>query len=112
ITLPKFANDLLNRALGTEGYYGVFVANMHTDSANHIGSTHIINSALSRNVPVISSKQLVTWLDGRNSSYFGEMTWNNNQLSFPVTALPGARNLKGMVPVTAHSGLLQFILRA
>ncbi|MCR6719800.1 MAG: Ig-like domain-containing protein [Chitinophagaceae bacterium] len=111
ITLPKFANDLLNRALGTEGYYGVFVANMHTDSANHIGSTHIINSALSRNVPVISSKQLVTWLDGRNSSYFGEMTWNNNQLSFPVTALPGARNLKGMVPVTAHSGTLQYILR-
>src|SRR5690606_38940021 len=30
---------------------------------------------------------------------------------FPVTALPGARNLKGMVPVTAHSGTLQYILR-
>src|SRR5690606_11304319 len=39
ISLPGFCDQLLDRALGTEGYYGVFVANMHTDSANHIGST-------------------------------------------------------------------------
>ena len=111
IALPQFNDQLLDRALGTEGYYGVFVANMHTDTANHIGSNRIISSALTRNVPVISAKQLLTWLDGRNNSYFGNMTWNNNQLSFPVTALAGARNLRGMVPVQSASGSLTGITR-
>jgi len=111
ITYGTFVNSLLDKAIGAEGYYGVFCANMHTDSAQHIGATTIINSALARQVPVISSKQLLEWLDGRNGSYFGAMTWNNNQLTFPVTALSGARNLKGMIPVNSENGQLISITR-
>lgn len=111
ISLPQFNDQLLDRALGTEGYYGVFVANMHTDTANHIGSNRIISSALARNVPVISAKQLLTWLDGRNNSFVGAMSWSGNQLSFPVTALAGARNLRGMVPMQSASGSLSSISR-
>jgi|GEM_PF-522117 len=111
IALPWFCDQLLDKALGPEGYYGVFVTNMHTDTANHIGSNRIIASAQARQVPIISARQMLTWLDGRNNSYFGTMTWNNNQLSFPATALAGARNLKGMLPVNAATGQLTSITR-
>ena len=111
IALPWFCDQLLDKALGPEGYYGVFVTNMHTDTANHIGSNRIIASAQARQVPIISARQMLTWLDGRNNSYFGTMTWNNNQLSFPATALAGARNLKGMLPVNAATGQLVSITR-
>lgn len=111
IALPWFCDQLLDKALGPEGYYGVFVTNMHTDTANHIGSNRIIASAQARQVPVISARQMLTWLDGRNNSYFGTMTWSNNQLSFPATALAGARNLKAMLPVNAATGQLVSITR-
>ena len=33
-TYPFTPNTLLDRALGVEGYYGAFTANMHTDPAS------------------------------------------------------------------------------
>lgn len=101
IEYQSFTQQLLDKALGPEGYYGVFCANMHTDSANHDGSNKIITAALQRNVPVIAAKQLLTWLDGRDSSYFSGLTWNNNQLAFSITRGVGAHNLKTMVPAIA-----------
>ncbi len=111
ISLPGFCDQLLDRALGAEGYYGVFVANMHTDTANHIGSNRIISSAQARNVPVISAKQLLQWLDGRNNSSVAGMNWNGNQLSFSTSALEAARNMKGMLPTRSINGTLQSITR-
>jgi hypothetical protein len=106
-----FCNTILDRALGAEGYYGVFCANMHTDAGMSAGSDQIIASALARQVPVISAKQMLDWLDGRNASSFGSLSWNNYQLSFTVTAGTGARNLKAMVPVNAENGILASITR-
>ena len=40
---------------------------MHTDSESSAGATAIIDSALARGVPVVSSRQMLTWLDGRNA---------------------------------------------
>ena len=63
ISYSSFCNALLDKALGQEGYYGVFCANMHTDLSNgaeHEGSEAIIASALARQVPVISAKQMLT----------------------------------------------------
>ncbi len=100
-----FINELLDRAVGAEGYYGVFCANMHTDSVPHTGSSQIIASALAHQVPVIAAKQLLTWLDGRNNSFFSGLSWSNNQLSFSVSAKSGARNLKAMLPF--HTGTNQ-----
>jgi hypothetical protein len=98
IDYTAFTNQLLDRAVGAEGYYGVFCANMHTDSAQHTGASQIIASAQARQVPVIAAKQLLTWLDGRNNSFFSGLSWSNNQLSFSVSAKSGARNLKAMLP--------------
>lgn len=112
IGVGTFTNAVLDKALGAEGYYGVFTANMHTDTgANHVGSAAVINSALARQVPVISAKQMLTWLDGRNNSSFGDMVWNNNQLSFTVTARSTASNLRAMLPLNAESGQLISITR-
>ena len=64
---PYTIDTLLDRALGPEGYYGAFVANMHTDVNSEPGADAIFNSAVSRGVPIISARQLLTWLDARNS---------------------------------------------
>jgi Purple acid Phosphatase, N-terminal domain/FlgD Ig-like domain/Glycosyl hydrolases family 16 len=105
-TFPQFCDQLLDRAIGPEGYYGVFTTNMHFDTANHAGSNAIVASAQARGVPVVSSKQMLDWLDGRNGSSFQNMTWNGNVLSFDVEVASGARNLRGMLPTQAMVGQL------
>ena len=42
---PATINTLLDNATGPLGYYGVFTANMHTDSATSTGSDAIIAAA-------------------------------------------------------------------
>lgn len=111
INYSMHANALLDKALGPEGYYGVFCANMHTDLSDHPGANAIIASAIAHNVPVISAKQLLTWVDGRNGSSFGNIAWNGNQLSFSITALAGAHNLRGMVPYNSDGGQLAALTR-
>jgi hypothetical protein len=106
-----FATALLDKALGSEAYYGVFCTNMHTDSSSHSGTIAVVNAAVARGVPVVSAKQMLTWLDGRNSSYFSAITWNNGQLSFNITAAAAARNLQSMVPVNSEVGPLTSITR-
>jgi hypothetical protein len=106
-----FCNAVLDKAIGTEGYYGVFCANMHTDYHFSDGSDAIIASAQARDVPVISARQMLTWLDGRNNSSFGNMTWRNNQLTFSITAQRGAVNLKAMLPLYSEKGQLLSITR-
>ena len=98
---PTFVNQLLDRALGTEGYYGVFCANMHTDEDNSAGSDAIISSAKSRQIPVITSKQMLTWLDGRNASLFESFNWDGNTLTFSIKAGAGARNIQAILPMEA-----------
>jgi hypothetical protein len=106
-----FTNALLNKALGPEGYYGVFCANMHTDAVLSDGSDQIVAAAQSHQVPVVSAKQMLDWLDGRNSSFFGAINWNGNQLAFTITAKNNARNLKAMLPVNVIDGELISISR-
>src|SRR5262249_5012498 len=60
-------DSLLDNAIGNAGYYGIF--GTHYDMSNNFDAT-LYASAKARNVPVISAKQALTWLDGRNSSAF------------------------------------------
>ena len=66
----------------------------------------IIASAQARQIPVISAKQLLTWLDGRNNSFFSNINWSKNQLSFKIIAQKGAKNLRAMLPLYAETGQL------
>ncbi len=101
-TYPFTIDTLLDQAVGPEGYYGAFVANMHTDVAASSGSDAIIQSAQSRGVPVISARQLLEWLDGRNASTFSSLSWDGITLGFSATAAPGADGLVAMVPVAPN----------
>ena len=108
INYATHINSLLDKATGAEGYYGVFCANMHTDDNggnSTVGSDAIIASALSHNVPVISAKQMLTWLDGRNSSSFSNLVWNNNTLTFSINSNAAARNIQAMLPRYATGNL-------
>ncbi|MEJ5308916.1 MAG: DUF4082 domain-containing protein [Anaerolineae bacterium] len=106
-TYPYTVDTLLDRALGEEGYYGAFVANIHIDDLHsQLSASHIVTSALSRGVPVISARQLLTWWDGHNTSSFRDLSWNDNVLSFSVSAGPGANGLQAMIPVHSAVGPL------
>jgi hypothetical protein len=100
---PFTSDTLLDRALGAEGYYGAFVANMHTDEAASQGSDAILASAISRGVPVISAKQLLTWLDARNASTIQYVDLVSGKETFTIQANPAAKGLLTMVPIPAGS---------
>jgi hypothetical protein len=108
---PFTVDALLDRALGPEGYYGIFTANMHTDHADHAGSDAIVASAQARSVPIVSSEQMLTWLDGRAASSFRSIGWSGGTLTFTVAADPSARGLQAMLPTAGPNGTLQTLTR-
>jgi hypothetical protein len=96
---PDSINSLLDKALGPEGYYGVFGARYdYTDNF----AAQLLNSARARNVSLISAKQLLTWLDGRNSSSFSYPSLvfigDDIQVKFSISVGAGADNLYAMIP--------------
>ena len=96
---PYTVDTLLDGALGAEGYYGAFVANMHTDTEPEPEADAIFSSATNRGVPIISSRQLLTWLDARNGSSISSINWSGNSETFSVQASASATGLQVMVPV-------------
>jgi hypothetical protein len=106
---PFTSETLLDRALGAEGYYGVFTANMHTDLAQTADDTALVGSALARGVPVVTARQVLTWLDGRNGSRFGSLSWSGNVLSFTVVGGEGSRGLVVMLPLAGPAGNLSSV---
>jgi hypothetical protein len=116
-TFPYTVDALLDGALGAEGYYGAFVANIHTDLNPDPDADPIFTSATNHGVPIISSRQLLTWLDARNGSSISSIDWSGNRETFSVQASAGARGLQVMVPVpggysasavTCNSGSLAY----
>ena len=107
-TYPKNPDTLLDNAIAL-GYYGAFTANMHTDenpSSSQMSSTAIVSSAKARNIPVISARQMLDWLDGRNASTFQSIAMSGNVLSFTITAGAGANGLQALVPPAAGFGAI------
>ena len=101
---PFTVNSLLDAALGPQGSYGAFTVNMHTDSPTTFDSDQVLASAQSRGVPLVSARQLLTWLDGRNGSSYSGITYAANTLSFTVNVGTGANGLTGMVPTLGTGG--------
>jgi hypothetical protein len=108
---PFTADTLFDRALGPLGYYGVFTANMHTDLATEQPSDASVASAMARGIPVVSAKQMLDWLDGRNGSSFGAVGFDGASLTFTIAAAAGSNGLTAMVPASARGGALLAITR-
>ena len=111
---PYTINTLLDNALdSTKGYFGAFTINAHTDLATITESTETVSSALTRNVPVITSRQMLDWLDFRNRSFFSSISWSGNTLSFTVNQdeananVPGqGKGLQTLLPIKANVGFI------
>ena len=109
---PTTVDALLDNALGPSGYYGAFGANMHNDHAPpQAGIEEIVASAQARGVPVISYKQLLDWVDGRNDSRISGLEWSDGTLTFSITAPAAAHGLETMLPVEGPTGSLTAITR-
>jgi len=105
-TYPFTSDTLFDRAIGPLGYYGVFTANMHTDQPTEQPSDAAVNSAITRGIPVVSSKQMLDWLDGRNGSSFGSVGFSSGTLTFTISPAAGSNGLTAMVPAQARGGAL------
>jgi FlgD Ig-like domain len=102
---------LLDNAIGAKGYYAVITANMHTDLADNPDADMIVKEAQKRGVPVVSARQMLTWLDGRDQSSFSGLSMSGGQLSFAINPGSGARGLQAMLPIQGPTGALQGLAR-
>jgi hypothetical protein len=98
---PFTIDTLLDNATGSNGYYGAFTANVHSDSPDSADSDAIIASAKARQIPVISARQMLQWLDGRNGSAFSALSWSQNILSFTISVGQNTNGLTALVPIPA-----------
>ncbi|HEU0023995.1 MAG TPA: DUF4082 domain-containing protein [Thermoleophilaceae bacterium] len=105
-------DTLLDNALGDRAWYGVITVNAHTDYGDQANANNIVASAQERGVPVVSSAQMLDWLDGRNGSSFENIAYNGGQLSFSVEPSAKARGLEAMLPAHSASGTLTHLTRA
>ncbi len=108
---PFTIDSLLDRALGPEGYYGAYTINAHTDLAQIQESDAVVASAQARNVPIITSRQMLEWLDGRNGSSFSSVTWDGVTLGFNIATGSGANGLRAMVPLLQGSSVVNGVTR-
>lgn len=108
---PATAIALMDGAID-KGYYGAFVANLHTDG-NDAGTYHdaVITAAQARSVPIITAEQLLDWTDGRNASSFRNIVRNGGSMTFTLTAGSGTGGLQAMLPTQGSTGTLQSIRR-
>ena len=122
-TYPFTVNTLLDNADGAQGYYGAFGTNFHTDgdtepeddAALASAQAHTNNSldpSSPSSVPIVSARQMLTWLDGRNASTFANLAYSSRTLTFTVTVGAGATGLTAMVPTTSADGTLTSITLA
>ena len=111
-TYPFTIDTLLDRALGSTGYYGAFTANIHADGSTDSQAAAIVTSAKARGVPVVTAKQMLTWVDGRNGSSFQSVSWGSGVLTFGIAVGAGANGLQAMVPTAAAVGPLTSLTRS
>jgi hypothetical protein len=106
VTGATAVNTVLSRATGAEGYYGIF--GTHYDMTDTYHST-LFAAAQANDVPIISSDQALTWLDGRNSSAFTDVSGSDGRFTFGIEAGTGAQGLKAMMPIKDAEGTLSSI---
>lgn len=98
---PATIDTLLDNATGPLGYFAVIGVNAHTDDADSPTADAVVASAQRHGVPVISARQLLTWLDARGRSSFDDPVWNDGTFTFSIDADADAHGLQAMLPATS-----------
>jgi hypothetical protein len=111
--VPAQVNALLDRAYGSEGYYGAFTVIVHNDSevASKPIRDAVIQAAKSHGTSIISEKQLLDWTDGRDNSSFGSVDFSSGALTFTVHQDAGASGLQAMLPYEGPDGHIETLTR-
>jgi FlgD Ig-like domain len=111
--IPNEAITLMSNALGANGYYGAFTIQVHSDEpADAPGRDAVVDWAMAHGVPVITERQLLTWLDGRNSSQFQNVGFGaDGTLSFTIAPGSGANGLQAMLPINGRTGAIKALTR-
>ena len=98
---------LLDKALGPLGYYGAFGMNIHTDNPGPSPAyENVVATAQTRDVPLISYRQMLEWVDGRSSSTIRGLSWDEGTFSFTTVVGAGANGLRTMLPTDGPDGTL------
>ncbi len=104
-------HKLLDNALGPKEYWGVFNVILHSDFGDHERLNDLVGDARERGVPIVSSEQMLKWVDGRNASSFSNIAFAGNTLTFNLTAHSNARGLEAMLPLRSTTGTLTRLRR-
>ncbi len=110
-TYPFTPNTLLDRAVGIDEQYGVYTVNAHTDVDQETEATTTVQAAVDRGLPVVSARQMLTWLNGREASTFSGLSFSSNSLNFTVNQGAGASGIYGMVPWRQGTRFLNNVTR-
>jgi hypothetical protein len=108
-TYPYTIDTLLDNAVGSAQYFGVFTANMHTDKEQSAGAEAILRSAQAHHVPIVSAVQMLRWLDGRNGSSFRQVEWKDRSLRFAISVAEGSDGIQALLPLASATGALAHI---
>ncbi|RAX50700.1 hypothetical protein DQ353_03945 [Arthrobacter sp. AQ5-05] len=101
---PEAVERLLDRATGSEGFYGAF--GTHFDFSTGFDS-ELMEIAIRNSIPMVSAKQLLNWTDARNASNFESSNWHEGELSFALNIDPNTHGmLKSMLPTKSFEGAL------
>ena len=111
-TYPATIDAFLDGALGASGFYGAFTVNAHNDTASNPVADAVLASAQARGVPVISARQLLTWLDGRNGSSIAPAGWSGSSLGFAIQPAAGSTGLQALLPLDWNGAVLTALSRA
>ena len=60
---------------------------------------------------MVSARQMLTWLDGRNGSSFEDLAWDGDDLTFGIDVGAGADGLQAMLPTQDADGTLESLAR-
>jgi hypothetical protein len=102
---------MFDNAVGTNGYYGLFGSHYDMTPGTQY-QQQLVDIAVSRGVPVISSQQALDWLTSREQSTISNLASTaTGQLTFHLAPSEGAHGLQAMVPLADGGGELTSLAR-
>ena len=110
-TYPFTVDALLDRAPAPRASTARSSRTCTPTAQSSAGEAAIVSSALAHGVPVVSSRQMLTWLDGRNASSFGSLAYSGGTMSFTIAPGVGANGLRALIPASTPDGPITGLTR-
>jgi hypothetical protein len=100
---------LVQRALGPEEFFGAF--GTHYDFHNDFDK-FLMDLGQKYEIPMVSARQMLDWLDGRSRTDILEQRWNGESLAFTIAGDPRTHGmLTAMLPSSTAGGRLSELVR-